>query len=129
MPVPRLIPFGTEAIAKSKFWHRTMKGFPTPMQKVRVWGPAVGMSLSSKGYWIEADGKWMRSTVVVQPGAHPELRPELPLGAQAELMDNASIAMSEEQQDVVVPSQVDAAGQPVIRCNGSPREDSTRRSH
>ena len=65
VPVPRLIPFGTEAIAKSKFWHRTMKGFPTPMQKVRVWGPAVGMSLSSKGYWIEADGKWMRSTVVV----------------------------------------------------------------
>ena len=38
VPVPRLIPFGTEAIAKSKFWHRTyMKGFPTPMQKVRVW--------------------------------------------------------------------------------------------
>eukprot|EP00434_Breviolum_minutum_P012623 symbB.v1.2.011127.t1/scaffold732.1/size241626/1 len=69
VPVPRLIPFGTEAIAKSKFWHRTMKGFPTPMQKVKVWGPAVGMSLSSKGYWIEADGKWMRSTVVVQPGA------------------------------------------------------------
>ena len=27
VPVPRLIPFGTEAIAKSKFWHRTMKGF------------------------------------------------------------------------------------------------------
>ena len=27
-----------------------MKGFPTPMQKVRVWGPAVGMSISSKGY-------------------------------------------------------------------------------
>ena len=68
-----------------------MKGFPTPMQKVRVWGPAVGMSLSSKGYWIEADGKWMRSTVVVQPAAHPELRPELPLEEQAELMDNASI--------------------------------------
>ena len=114
VPVPRLIPFGTEAIAKSKFWHRTMKGFPTPMQKVRVWGPAVGMSLSSKGYWIEADGKWMRSTVVVQPGAHPELRPELPMEAQADLMDNASIAMSEEQQDLVVPNQVDAAGQPVV---------------
>ena len=57
VPVPKLVPFGTEAIAKSKFWQRTMKGFPTPMQKVRVWGPAVGMSISSKGYWIEADGK------------------------------------------------------------------------
>ena len=123
MPVPRLIPFGTEAIAKSKFWHRTMKGFPTPMQKVRVWGPAVGMSLSSKGYWIEADGKWMRSTVVVQPGARPNLRPELPLEAQAELLDNASIAMSDEQQDVVAPNQVDAAGQPVVDLEQIDQDD------
>ena len=123
VPVPRLIPFGTEAIAKSKFWHRTMKGFPTPMQKVRVWGPAVGMSLSSKGYWIEADGKWMRSTVVVQPGARPNLRPELPLEAQAELLDNASIAMSDEQQDVVAPNQVDAAGQPVVDLEQIDQDD------
>ena len=123
VPVPRLIPFGTEAIAKSKFWHRTMKGFPTPMQKVRVWGPAVGMSLSSKGYWIEADGKWMRSTVVVQPGARPDLRPELPLEAQAELLDNASIALSDEQQDVVAPNQVDAAGQPVVDLEQIDQDD------
>ena len=123
VPVPRLIPFGTEAIAKSKFWHRTMKGFPTPMQKVRVWGPAVGMSLSSKGYWIEADGKWMRSTVVVQPGARPNLRPELPLEAQAELLDNVSIAMSDEQQDIVAPNQVDAAGQPVVDLEQIDQDD------
>ena len=123
VPVPRLIPFGTEAIAKSKFWHRTMKGFPTPMQKVKVWGPAVGMSLSSKGYWIEADGKWMRSTVVVQPGARPDLRPELALEAQAELLDNASIAMSDDQQDVVAPNQVDAAGQPVVNLEHIDQDD------
>ena len=123
VPVPRLIPFGTEAIAKSKFWHRTMKGFPTPMQKVKVWGPAVGMSLSSKGYWIEADGKWMRSTVVVQPGARPDLRPELPVEAQAELLDNASIAMSDDQQDVVAPNPVDAAGQPVVNVEHIDQDD------
>ena len=123
VPVPRLIPFGTEAIAKSKFWHRTMKGFPTPMQKVRVWGPAVGMSLSSKGYWIEADGKWMRSTVVVQPGERPDLRPDLPLEAQAELLDNASIAMSEDQQEVVAPNQVDAEGQPVVNLEQIDQDD------
>ena len=123
VPVPRLIPFGTEAIAKSKFWHRTVKGFPTPMQKVKVWGPAVGMSLSSKGYWIEADGKWMRSTVVVQPGARPDLQPELPLEAQAELLDNASIAMSDDQQDVVAPNQVDAAGQPVVNLEHIDQDD------
>ena len=81
------------------------------------------MSLSSKGYWIEADGKWMRSTVVVQPGAHPELRPELPLEAQAELMDNASIAMSEDQQEVVALNQVDAAGQPVVDLEHIDQDD------
>ena len=48
--------------------------------------------------------------MVVQPGVHHELRPELPLEAQAELLDTASIAMSEDQQDVVAPNQVDAAG-------------------
>ena len=123
VPVPRLIPFGTEAIAKSKFWHRTMKGFPTPMQKVKVWGPAVGMSLSSKGYWIEADGKWMRSTVVVQPGACPDLRPELPLEERAENLDNASIAVSDDQQDVVAPNQVDEAGHPVVNLEHIDQDD------
>ena len=123
VPVPRLIPFGTEAIAKSKFWHRTMKGFPTPMQKVKVWGPAVGMSLSSKGYWIEADGKWMRSTVVVQPGARPDLRPELPLEERAENLDNASIAMSEDQPDVVATNQADEAGHPVVNLENIDQDD------
>ena len=123
VPVPRLIPFGTEAIAKSKFWHRTMKGFPTPMQKVKVWGPAVGMSLSSKGYWIEADGKWMRSTVVVQPGARPDQRPELPVEDQTELLDNASIAMSEDQPDVVATNQVDEAGHPVVNLENIDQDD------
>ena len=65
----------------------------------------------------------MRSTVVVQPGAHPELRPELPLDAQAELMDNASIAMSEDQQEVVAPNQVDAAGQPVVDLEHIDQDD------
>jgi len=53
--------------------------FPTPMQKVKVWGPAVGMNLSSRGYWIEADGKWMGSTVVVRPGRKPTLLQEFPM--------------------------------------------------
>ena len=102
----------------------TMKGFPLhPCRRSECGGPAVGMSLSSKGYWIEADGKWMRSTVVVQPGEHPELRPDLPLEAQAELMDNASIAMSEDQQEVVAPNQVDAAGQPVVDLEHIDQDD------
>ena len=65
----------------------------------------------------------MRSTVVVQPGARPDLRPELPLEAQAELMDNASIAMSEDQQEVVVPNQVDEVGQPVVDLEQIDQDD------
>eukprot|EP00434_Breviolum_minutum_P005938 symbB.v1.2.005236.t1/scaffold302.1/size234775/5 len=72
---------------------------------------------------IEADGKWMRSTVVVQPAEHPELRPELPLEEQAELMDNASIAMSEDQQAVMAPNQVDEAGQPVVDLEHIDQDD------
>ncbi len=124
VPVPRLIPFGSEAIAKSKFWHRTMKGFPTPMQKVEVWGPAVGMSLSSRGYWIEADGKWMRSTVVVQPGVHPPLAPELPLeDIPEDNVDNDSIAPSEEQPGLVAPNQLDESGHPTVHLQQSHQDD------
>ena len=124
VPVPKLVPFGTEAIAKSKFWHRTMKGFPTPMPKVRVWGPAVGMSISSKGYWIEAEGKWMRSTVVVQPGVHPPLAPELPLeNIHEDLGDTVSVALSEEQADPVAPNQVDEEGHPVIHLQHPEQDD------
>ena len=89
VPVPKLVPFGTEAIPKSKFWHRTMKGFPTPMQKVRVWGPAVGMSISSKkgdaphktntrtflkGNFLEPNRKISRDMLVF-PGVHNNLHP------------------------------------------------------
>ena len=124
VPVPRLIPFGSDAIAKSKFWHRTMKGFPTPMQKVKVWGPAVGMSISSRGYWIEADGKWMRSTVVVQPGVHPPLAPELPLeDVHEDLGETVSVSPTEEQGDLVAPNQVDAEGLPVIQLQHPEQDD------
>ena len=124
VPVPRLIPFGSDAIAKSKFWHRTMKGFPTPMQKVKVWGPAVGMSISSRGYWIEADGKWMRSTVVVQPGVHPPLAPELPLeDTHEDLGETVSVSPTEEQVDLVAPNQVDEDGLPVIQLQHPEQDD------
>ena len=53
------------------------------MQKVTLYGPAHDMSLSSGGYYVNCDGHWMRTTVVVVPrfsqhvcGNTPEL--ELP---------------------------------------------------
>ena len=37
------------------------------MQKVTLYGPAHDMSLSSGGYYVNCDGHWMRTTVVVVP--------------------------------------------------------------
>ena len=73
--LPPLIPFGTECYAKLKRWHR--RDWDHPFEKIRVLGPAMGMSATSKGYYIQSltSGKFMRSTVVVNP---PELLPALP---------------------------------------------------
>ena len=68
VPLPRLIPFGTQAMAKFKRWHhvKDKDTWEHPMQRVTVYGPAMDMSSSSRGYYIEANGRWMRSTVVLE---------------------------------------------------------------
>ena len=76
--LPPLIPFGTECFAKLKRWHR--RDWDHPFEKIRVLGPAMGMSTTSKGYYIQSlsSGKFMRSTVVVVPGTLPDVLPQLP---------------------------------------------------
>ena len=71
--LPVLIPFGASASAKVKRWHRRQgdDGWNGPYRQVRVWGPAFDMSSTSHGYFIEADGHWMRSTVIVRGQAPP----------------------------------------------------------
>ena len=68
VPLPRLIPFGTQAMAKFKRWHhvKDKDTWEHPMQRVTVYGPAMDMSSSSRGYYIESNGRWMRSTVVLE---------------------------------------------------------------
>ncbi len=68
VPLPRLIPFGTQAMAKFKRWHhvKDKDTWEHPMQRVTVYGPAMDMSSSSRGYYIETNGRWMRSTVVLE---------------------------------------------------------------
>ena len=68
--LPPLIPFGTECFAKLKRWHR--HDWDHPFENIRVLGPAMGMSTTSKGYYTQSltAGKFMRSTVVSKP---PEL--------------------------------------------------------
>ena len=67
--LPRLIPFGSQGIARLKRWHHVKDKdvWQHPMQKVTIYGPAYDMSPTSNGYYVECDGRWMRSTVVIQP--------------------------------------------------------------
>ena len=76
--LPPLIPFGTECFAKLKGWHG--RDWDHPFEKICVLGPAMGMSTTSKGYYIQSltTGKLMLSTVVVNPPELPPVLPQLP---------------------------------------------------
>ena len=94
--LPPLIPFGTECYAKLKRWHR--RDWDHPFEKIRVLGPAMGMSTTSKGYYIQSlsSGKFMRSTVVVVPATLPPLLPQLP---EPEADDYAPSFLPEDEAD------------------------------
>eukprot|EP00434_Breviolum_minutum_P009527 symbB.v1.2.008386.t2/scaffold525.1/size192214/11 len=62
---PSLLPFGCKAIARRKTWHQRADPFRWPTLRVKLWGPASGMTASSNGYFVEdPEGKFFRSTVV-----------------------------------------------------------------
>ena len=62
---PKLLPFGCKAIARRKTWHQRADPFRWPTLRVKLWGPASGMTASSNGYFVEdPEGKFFRSTVV-----------------------------------------------------------------
>ena len=94
--LPPLIPFGTECFANLKRWHR--RDWDHPFEKIRVLGPAMGMSTTSKGYYIQSltSGKFIRSTVVVNP---PELPPVLPQLPQPDGDDYSPSYMPEGEED------------------------------
>ena len=65
---PEVLPFGCVAMAKRKTWENRSQPWKWPFQKVRCWGPASDMSLTSRGHFIQTeDGRFMRSTVIVVP--------------------------------------------------------------
>ena len=69
---PALHQFGVAAVAKKKTWHNRSEPWKWPAVRVKVWGPASGMSLTSQGYFVQTeDGKWYRSTVINIP-SNPE---------------------------------------------------------
>ena len=62
---PTLLPFGCRAVARRKTWHQRADPFKWPTLKVRLWGPASGMTASSNGYFVQdGEGKFFRTTVV-----------------------------------------------------------------
>ena len=65
VPAPTVLPFGVSAMSRVKRWHSDK--LQHPMAKVTVYGPAHDMSLTSGGYYVNCDGKWMRTTVIVVP--------------------------------------------------------------
>ena len=82
--LPRLLPFGVRALARSKLWHKRQQAWQYPMQEVTIYGPALGTSASSKGYFLKAGNRWLRSTVVIVPKEIqlPEPKLPVPLAAQ-----------------------------------------------
>lgn len=71
-----LIPFGSRGMARLKRWHhvkdKDVRQHPT--QKVTICG-LYDMSPASNGYYVECDGRWVRSTVVVKPRCPEPDRP------------------------------------------------------
>ena len=88
VPAPPVLPFGVSAMSRVKRWHSDK--LQHPMAKVTIYGPAHDMSLTSGGYYVNCDGKWMRTTVIVVPrfsnqscAKVPEL--ELPSGEDEDM--------------------------------------------
>ena len=76
--LPPLIPFGTKCFAKLKRWHR--RDWDHPFEKIRGLGSSNGDECNQQRVYIQSltTGKFMRSTVVVNPPELPPVLPELP---------------------------------------------------
>ena len=67
LSLKRLVPFGAEIMVKRKTWHRRGEPWRWPMTKAKALGPAQGTSSTTAAYWVQADDKFFRTTVVVRP--------------------------------------------------------------
>ena len=62
LETPMLIPFGATAVAKRKTWENRSQPWKWLFQKVRSWGPASDMSITSRGHFLQTeDGNFIRS--------------------------------------------------------------------
>ena len=76
VPAATPIPFGIEAYAHQKRWHRT-SDWESPKQMVTLLGPAADMTMSSGGYYAElANGKLILTTAVIVPKIDATVKPD-----------------------------------------------------
>ena len=87
---PSLLPFGCKAIARRKTWHQRADPFRWPTLRVKLWGPASGMTASSNGYFVEdpCRGQVLSIDSCLHPGEilqqeHPMVPGSLPGGEEA----------------------------------------------
>ena len=103
---PQLPAFGARAVARSKTWHQRSSPWKFPGSKVRIWGPAYDMSITSGGVFIQdEEGRWMRSTVV-RPVMDPEVDEE---GKVIPVTDSSNGGVD----------STSGSGVPKNRCGGS----------
>ena len=116
---PQLLPFGPTAMSKQKTWQTRDDPLKHPMQKVRLWGPAADMAVSSLGYYVEGEnGRFFRSTVVkvyTEPSAGRALG-----GEQQRVQDRAQDRLQDQGQQPQDP------GQPVQEGNQGQEQDQDR---
>ena len=99
IPTLPLLRFGAKVLIRRKTWHRRGEAWGNPMEAATAWGPAGDMSISSKGYFLETnDGKFLRSTVVVQPEHWGDQLPERSEGDQARLPVEAEAVLEEGEE-------------------------------
>ena len=113
---PQLLPFGTTAMSKQKTWQTRDDPLKHPMQKVRLWGPAADMAVSSLGYHVEGEnGRFFRSTAVkvyTEPSAGRALG-----GGAAEGSRSSSRSTSRPRSTTSGPWTTSSRGEPRSRTS------------
>ena len=107
--VPPLMAFGSTLVAKKKTWFNRTEKWKQPMERVTCWGPAADMSMTSRGYYVcNGEGRWYRSTVLVQPAPIPD--------NLAEVQQMVADRLAEDE--VQGPGEPDRSGTPRRRIWG-----------
>ena len=112
VPSPQVLPFGATAVAKRKSWFNRGEPWKWPMEKVRVFGPAADMSISSRGHFVQLeDGKFVRSTVIVIPTQTAETLEEVKQ-QRKKLEDGAQDRVATDAQGNAEDATLDISGNP-----------------